>query len=268
VLKGKKSKPGDLMGPNEPLIDPSAKIGKNVEIGPWSIIGPGVEIGDSCRIASHVVIRSHTRLGKNNQIFQFASLGEDPSDLKYKGEETYLELGDNNVIREGATLHRGTGVGGGVTRIGSNNLFMPYTHVAHDCIVGNHVIFSNNAAVSGHVEVGDWAILAGYAGVYQYLKIGSHSFVGGLTHVNMDVPAYVIVNGNPPAARGINSTGLERRGFKKDLIRTLRQAYKILYRDGKTTEQALGEITQFISDFPEVQVLIDSVRSSTKGITR
>jgi UDP-N-acetylglucosamine acyltransferase len=256
------------MSANDPLIDPSAKLGKNVEIGPWSIIGPHVEIGDGCRIASHVVIRSHTRLGKNNQIFQFASIGEDPSDLKYKGEESWLEIGDNNVIREGATLHRGTGVGGGITRIGSDNLFMPYTHVAHDCIIGDHVIFSNNAAVSGHVEVGDWAILAGYAGVYQFLKVGAHSFVGGLTHVNMDVPAYIIVNGNPPSARGINSTGLERRGFNKDLIKTLRQAYKILYRDGKTTDKALSEIANFVDAHPEVQVLIDSVRGSKKGITR
>lgn len=256
------------MSANDPLIDPTARLGKNVEIGPWSIIGPHVEIGDNCQIASHVVIRSHTRLGNNNRIFQFASVGEDPSDLKYKGEETWLEIGDNNVIREGATLHRGTDVGGGITRIGSDNLFMPYTHVAHDCIIGNHVIFSNNAAVSGHVEVGDWAILAGYAGVYQFLKVGAHSFVGGLTHVNMDVPAYIIVNGNPPSARGINSTGLERRGFNKDLIKTLRQAYKILYRDGKTTDKALQEITGFVGDHPEVQLLIDSVRASKKGITR
>ncbi len=252
----------------EPIIDPSAKIGRNVEIGPWSIIGPNVVIGDGCKIASHVVIKSHTTLGQNNQVFQFASVGEDPSDLKYQGEVSYLEIGDNNVIREGATIHRGTEVGGGITRIGSDNLFMPYTHVAHDCIIGNHVIFSNNAAVSGHVEVGDWAILAGFSGVYQFLKIGAHSFIGGLTHVNMDVPAYVIVNGNPPSARGINSTGLERRGFSKEAIRAIRQAYKILYRDGKTTDQALLELEKMTQKSPEISVLIDSVRASTKGITR
>lgn len=256
------------MSATDPIIDPSAKIGSNVEIGPWTIIGPNVEIGDNCRIASHVVIRSNTRLGKNNQVFQFSTVGEDPSDLKYKGEASLLEIGDSNVIREGANIHRGTAVGGGITRIGSNNLFMPYTHVAHDCIIGNHTIFSNNAAVSGHVEVGDWAILAGYSGVYQFLKVGAHSFIGGLTHVNMDVPAYVIVNGNPPAARGVNSIGLERRGFGKDVIRAIRQAYKILYRDGKTTEQALSEIQNMISEYPEIQVLVDSVLSSTKGITR
>jgi UDP-N-acetylglucosamine acyltransferase len=256
------------MSATDPIIDPSAKIGSNVEIGPWTIIGPNVVIGDNCRIASHVVIRSNTTLGKNNQIFQFSTVGEDPSDLKYKGEASLLEIVDDNVIREGANIHRGTEVGGGITRIGSNNLFMPYTHVAHDCIIGNHTIFSNNAAVSGHVEVGDWAILAGYSGVYQFLKVGAHSFIGGLTHVNMDVPAYIIVNGNPPAARGVNSIGLERRGFNKDVIRAIRQAYKILYRDGKTTDQALSEIQDMIAEHPEIQLLVDSVLSSTKGITR
>ncbi len=253
---------------NDPIIDPTAKIGSNVEIGPWTIIGPEVVIGDNSKIGSHVVIRSHTKLGKNNKIFQFSSVGEDPSDLKYKGETSQLEIGDNNVIREGVTIHRGTKVGGGMTRIGSDNLFMPYTHVAHDCIVGNHTIFSNNSAISGHVEVDDWAILAGYAGVYQYLKIGAHSFIGGLTHVNMDVPAYIIVNGSPPTARGVNSIGLERRGFSKEIIKIIRQAYKILYRDGNTTEKAVSEIQKMADAQPEILVLIDSILASTKGITR
>ena len=186
------------MSGNEPVIHPSARIGKNVTIGPWTIIGPEVEIGDDCVIASHVVIKSHTRIGKNNRIFQFSSVGEDPSDKKYHGEVAWLEMGDNNIVREGVTLHRGTEAGGGITRIGSYNLFMPYTHVAHDCIVGNHTIFSNNAAISGHVVVEDWAILSGYAGVYQFLRIGAHSFIGGLTHINMDVPAYVMAKGTPP----------------------------------------------------------------------
>ncbi|MFL2840884.1 MAG: acyl-ACP--UDP-N-acetylglucosamine O-acyltransferase [Pseudohongiellaceae bacterium] len=253
---------------NDPIIDPSANIGSNVEIGSWSIIGPNVVIGDDTKIASHVVVRAHTKLGKKNQVFQFSSIGEDPSDIKYKGEASLLEIGDNNIIREGATIHRGTKVGGGITRIGSNNLFMPYTHVAHDCTVGNHTIFSNNAAISGHVEVDDWAVLAGFSGVYQFLKIGAHSFIGGLTHVNMDVPAYVIVNGSPPSARGINSIGLERRGFTKEAIRAIRQAYKILYRDGKTTEQAISEIEKMTGAHSEIRILIDSVRSSTKGIIR
>jgi len=252
----------------EPLIDPSAKIGKDVTIGPWTVIGPEVEIGDGSVIDSHVVIRSHTRIGKNNRIFQFASVGEDPSDKKYHGEITWLEIGDNNIIREGATLHRGTEVGGGVTRIGSENLFMPYTHVAHDCIVGNHTIFSNNAAISGHVIVEDWAILSGYAGVYQFLRIGAHSFVGGLTHINMDVPAYVMVKGTPAQAKGINVTGLERRGFSREAIKAIRQGYKLLYRKGLTVDQALKEMEILAEDYSELHKLIHSVKASQKGIIR
>ena len=253
---------------NKPIIDPAARIGANVRIGPWSIIGPDVEIGDDCEIRSHVVIRGPTRIGCNNTIFQFASVGEDPSDKKFHGEQSRLEIGDNNVIREGATLHRGTEVGGNVTRIGNNNLFMPYTHVAHDCIIGNNVIFSNNAAVSGHVIVDDWAILGGFAGVYQFLHIGAHSFIGAQSHVNMDVPAYVMVNGTPPEPKGINTTGLERRGFSKDAIMALRRAYKVLYRNGNTLEEALAELTELARTVPEVVALIDSIRASKKGILR
>jgi len=253
---------------NEPVIDPSAKIGKDVTIGPWTVIGPEVEIGDGCDIASHVVIKSHTRVGKNNRIFQFASVGEDPSDKKYHGEVSWLEMGDNNIVREGATLHRGTESGGGITRIGSDNLFMPYTHVAHDCILGNHIIFSNNAAVSGHVIVEDWAILSGYAGVYQFLRIGAHSFVGGLTHINMDVPAYVVVKGTPAEPKGINITGLERRGFSKDSIRAIRQAYKIIYRQGLKIDEALNQLEPLVKEHAELQLLIDSIKASHKGIIR
>jgi UDP-N-acetylglucosamine acyltransferase len=227
-----------------------------------------VEIGDGSNISSHVVIRSHTRIGRNNRIFQFASVGEDPSDKKYQGELTWLEIGDDNIIREGATIHRGTEVGGGVTRIGSHNLFMPYTHVAHDCSVGNHTIFSNNAAISGHVVVEDWAILSGYAGVYQFLRIGAHSFIGGLTHINMDVPAYIIVKGMPPEPKGINITGLERRNFSKDAIKAIRKGYKILYRQGLNIDGAVKELEKLAVDHAEIQLLIDSVKASQKGIIR
>ena len=251
-----------------PIIDPTAKIGKDVSIGPWTIIGPEVEIGDGCRIASHVVIKSHTRLGKNNQVFQFASIGEDPSDKKYQGEVTWLEVGDNNIFREGANVHRGTGVGGGVTRIGSDNLFMPYTHIAHDCTVGNHTIFSNNAAISGHVVVEDWAILSGYAGVYQFLRIGAHSFIGGLTHINMDVPAFVTVKGIPPEAKGVNITGLERRNFSREAIKAVRKGYKLLYREGLKIDEALRELDKLAVDHPEIHLLIHSVKASQKGIIR
>lgn len=253
---------------NKPIIDPAARIGANVRIGPWTIIGPDVEIGDDCEIRSHVVIRGPTRIGRGNTIFQFASVGEDPSDKKFRGEQSVLEIGDNNVIREGATLHRGTAVGGGITRIGSNNLFMPYTHVAHDCMIGNNVIFSNNAAVSGHVVVDDWAILGGFAGVYQFLHIGAHSFIGAQSHVNMDVPAYVMVNGTPPEPKGINTTGLERRGFSKDAILALRRAYKVVYRNGNTLEEALAELAEMARTVPEVVALIESIRASKKGILR
>jgi UDP-N-acetylglucosamine acyltransferase len=256
------------MSGNEPVIHPSARIGKNVTIGPWTIIGPEVEIGDDCVIASHVVIKSHTRIGKNNRIFQFSSVGEDPSDKKYHGEVAWLEMGDNNIVREGVTLHRGTEAGGGITRIGSHNLFMPYTHVAHDCIVGNHTIFSNNAAISGHVVVEDWAILSGYAGVYQFLRIGAHSFIGGLTHINMDVPAYVMVKGTPPEPKGINVTGLERRNFSRDAIRAIRQGYKILYRQGLTIDEALAALEKLAAEHEEVALLMNSVKTSQKGIIR
>jgi UDP-N-acetylglucosamine acyltransferase len=256
------------MSGNEPVIHPSARIGKNVTIGPWTIIGPEVEIGDDCEIASHVVIKSHTRIGKNNRIFQFSSVGEDPSDKKYHGEVAWLEMGDNNIVREGVTLHRGTEAGGGITRIGSHNLFMPYTHVAHDCIVGNHTIFSNNAAISGHVVVEDWAILSGYAGVYQFLRIGAHSFIGGLTHINMDVPAYVMVKGTPPEPKGINVTGLERRNFSRDAIRAIRQGYKILYRQGLTIDEALAALEKLAAEHEEVALLMNSVKTSQKGIIR
>jgi UDP-N-acetylglucosamine acyltransferase len=256
------------MSGNEPVIHPSARIGKNVTIGPWTVIGPYVEIGDDCEIASHVVIKSHTRIGKNNRIFQFSSVGEDPSDKKYHGEVAWLEMGDNNIVREGVTLHRGTEAGGGITRIGSHNLFMPYTHVAHDCIVGNHTIFSNNAAISGHVVVEDWAILSGYAGVYQFLRIGAHSFIGGLTHINMDVPAYVMVKGTPPEPKGINVTGLERRNFSRDAIRAIRQGYKILYRQGLTIDEALAALEKLAAEHEEVALLMNSVKTSQKGIIR
>ncbi len=256
------------MSSNSPIIHPTAKIGADVKIGPWTIVGADVEIGDGCEISSHVILKGPMRLGKRNRIFQFSSVGEDPSDKKYHGEITRIEIGDDNIIREGATLHRGTEVGGGITRVGSHNLFMPYTHVAHDCIVGNNTIFSNNSAISGHVIVEDWAILGGYAGVYQFLRIGAHSFVGAQTHVNMDVPAFVIVNGTPPQAKGINITGLERRGFSKEAIQALRKAFKIMYRKGNILEEALVEMQSLAAEAPDVATLIASVRASSKGILR
>lgn len=250
------------------IIDPGAKIADSAKIGPWCVIGPGVEIGDGTELSSHVVIRANTKIGPNNKIFQFASIGEDPADKKFEGEETWLEIGANNIIREGCTFHRGTGFGGHYTRVGSDNLFMPYVHIAHDCIVGNNTIFANNVGISGHVEVEDWAILGGYAGVNQFLKIGAHAMIGGMTHLSNDVPAYLIVSGTPPAARSINAIGLERRGYDKQAILRIRRAFKTVYRKGNTLQEALAELELIAAEHSEIRVFVDSILASTRGIQR
>ncbi|MDO9317664.1 MAG: acyl-ACP--UDP-N-acetylglucosamine O-acyltransferase [Gammaproteobacteria bacterium] len=250
------------------IIDSSARLAEGVSVGPWSIIGPGVEVGEGTQIASHVVIKSNTRIGSNNRIYQFASVGEDPADKKFEGEETWLEIGSDNIIREGCTLHRGTGFGGGYTRIGNSNLLMPYVHVAHDCIVGNNTIFANNVGISGHVEVGDWAILGGYAGINQFLKIGAHAMIGGMTHVSNDVPAFIIVSGTPPEARSINAIGLERRGFDKDTIQLIRRAFKILYKKGLLLQEAIEQLEPLARENDQIQLFLDSILSSTRGIQR
>lgn len=236
-------------------IDPSAQIDEGVSIGPWCIIGPEVSIGAGTVIDSHVVIRSHTRIGKNNRIFQFSSVGEDPADKKFEGEEAWLEIGDDNIFREGVTLHRGTGVGGGVTRIGSDNLMMPYVHVAHDCIVGSHTVFANNVGISGHVQVDDWVILGGYAGVNQFLKIGAHAMIGGMTHISNDVPAYMIVSGRPATVRSINAIGMERRGYSKAAIAEVREAFKIIYKRNFSLQEAIDQLKVMAESCAELEVL-------------
>ena len=254
------------------IIDPSARIAEGVRIGPWSIIGPNVTIGEGTEIASHVVIKGKTRIGKGNSIYQFASIGEDPADKKFAGEDTWLDIGDNNIIREGATLHRGTGAGGGLTRVGSGNLMMAYVHIAHDCMVGNNTVFANNAGLSGHVQVDDWAILGGYAGVNQFLRIGAHAMVGGMTHVSHDVPAYVIVSGSPPAVRSVNTVGLERRGFDEQTVKLIREAFKVIYKRGLSLQEAQQQIAQMADDNAAQQaaltVLLNSISGSAKGIHR
>jgi len=207
-------------------------------------------------------------IGANNRIFQFASVGEDPADKKFQGEETWLEIGHENVLREGVTLHRGTAVGGGRTVVGSDNLLMPYVHIAHDCLVGSHTVFANNVGISGHVQVADWAILGGYAGVNQFLKIGAHAMVGGCTHLTNDVPAYTIVSGNPAAVRSINAIGLERRGFDKDAIKSIREAFKVIYKRGLNLQEAIEELESMKAQCSELQVLIDSLQASERGIHR
>ncbi len=250
------------------IIDPSAKLGENVEVGPWTIIGPDVEIGDGCVIASHVVLKGPTRMGRNNRIYQFSSVGEDTPDLKYQGEPTRLIIGDNNVIREGVTIHRGTVQDRGETVIGNDNLLMAYAHVGHDSVIGDHCILVNNASLAGHVNVGDWAILSGYSLVHQFCNIGAHSFAGFGCGISKDVPAYVTVSGQPAEAKTINAEGLKRRGFSREAIAAIRRAYKIVYRQGLTVEEAVAQLSEIATEQPEVQLLIDSLQQSKRGIVR
>jgi UDP-N-acetylglucosamine acyltransferase len=232
------------------------------------LVGENVSIGAGTVLDSHVVIRANTRMGEGNRIFQFSSIGEDPADKKFEGEESWLEIGDNNVFREGVTAHRGTAVGGGITKIGSNNLQMPYVHIAHDCIVGDNTVFANNVGISGHVQVGDWAILGGYAGVNQFLKIGAHAMVGAMTHITNDIPAFMIVSGRPATVRSINAIGLERRGLDKETIVDLREAYKIIYKRNYSLQEAIDQLKAMREGCETMQVLIDSLESSEKGIHR
>jgi UDP-N-acetylglucosamine acyltransferase len=250
------------------IIHPDARLAADVEVGPWTLIGPDVEIGEGSVIASHVVIKGPTRIGKYNRILQFSSIGEDTPDLKYKGEPTRLVIGDHNVIREGVTIHRGTVQDRSETTIGDHNLLMAYVHIGHDSVIGNHCILVNNAALAGHVHIGDWAILSGFTLVHQFCKIGAHSFSGMGTAIGKDVPAYIMVNGSPAEAKNINVEGLRRRGFSKDDIAVLTKAYKTIYRRGLTLEEALAELDTQVNECPALQLLIDSLKSSERGIVR
>jgi len=248
-------------------IHPDAKIGNNVTIGPWTYIGADVEIGDDCWLSSHVVVKGPTVIGKGNKIFQFASVGEDCQDKKYAGEATRLIMGDNNIIRESVTIHRGTTQDKGETRIGSNNLFMAYVHIAHDCVVGNNVIMSNNASIAGHVHVGDWAILGGLTGVHQFVHIGAHAFTAGYSLILQDVPPFVMASGQPGIPRGLNSEGMKRRGFSKESQMAVRRAYKTLYRKSLTVDEAIAALSEE-SDDEQVKFMIDFVSKSSRGIIR
>lgn len=250
------------------IIHPDARLAADVQVGPWTTIGPDVEIGPGTVIDSHVVLKGPTVIGRNNRIMQFSSVGEDTPDLKYKGEPTRLVIGDNNVIREGVTIHRGTVQDRGETTIGNNNLLMAYVHIGHDSVVGDHCILVNNTALAGHVYVGDWAILSGFTLVHQFCRIGMHSFSGMGTAIGKDVPAYVMVNGSPAEARNINAEGLRRRGFSKEDIASLSKAYKIIYRRGLTLEEALEELRSMATDCQAMMPLIASLEASTRGIVR
>lgn len=251
------------------IIHPSAEIAKDVFIGPFSIIGPNVTIAEGTKLFSHVVVVENTKIGKNNQIFQFSSIGEQCQDLKYKGEETWLEIGDNNIIREHCTLHRGTAQDKAVTLIGSNNLLMVNTHIAHDCIIGSHNIFANNVGVAGHVVVGDHVIVGGNSGIHQFCRIDSYSMVGGASLIVKDVPAFVMASGNPASAHGMNFEGMRRRGWSQDTISGLRNAFRILYRSNLTLKEAIVQISEeVLPTVPEAQLLIDSLNISSRGIVR
>lgn len=252
---------------SQAIIDPSATIGENVSIGPWTVIGPDVVIGDNCQIASHVVIRGPSVIGANNKIYQFSTIGDDTPDLKYKGEPTKLIIGDDNVIREGVTIHRGTIQDRGETVIGNKNLLMAYAHVGHDSVIGDNVIMVNNSSLAGHVNVGDWAILSGYALIHQYVSIGAHSFIGPAAFSYHDVPAYVTAFGSPAEPRTINKEGLKRRGFSVEQIALVNKAYKLLYRRSLSLDEAIKAIAE-LGDDPVISVFNDSLKASKRGIIR
>jgi UDP-N-acetylglucosamine acyltransferase len=250
------------------IIDPRAKLGQGVQVGAFSIIGPDVEIGDGTWIGPHVVINGPTRIGRENKIFQFASIGEGPQDLKYAGEPTRLEIGDRNVIRECCTFSRGTVGGGGITRVGSNSLFMAYVHIAHDCQVGDNVVFANNATLAGHVEVGSHAILGGFVGIHQFCKVGAHTMLGVATVSFKDIPPFLMVHGNTAKPYGLNLRGLKRRGFTPEAIDALKDAYKTVYRSGLTADAALAQLAPLAAQFPEVATFADFIRRAERGIIR
>ena len=250
------------------IIDPSAVIADDVKIGPFTVIGPKVEIGPGSEIMSHVVINGPTRIGKNNRIFQFASIGEEPQDKKFHGEDTWLEIGDNNLIRESVTINRGTVGGGGVTRIGNNNWIMAYVHIAHDCIVGNDNIFANNASLAGHVLIDDNVILGGFTLVSQFNYLGSHSFSAMGSVISRNVPPYVLVSGHMAKPVGVNVEGLRRRKFSDSQIRNIRQAYKYLYRSGLRMEEAEQKLQSIEQEDKELEILFAFLDKQEGGIIR
>lgn len=250
------------------VIHPDARLADDVEVGAYSVIGAHVEIGAGSWIGPHVVVEGHTRIGEHNRIFQFCSVGAIPQDKKYAGEPTRLEIGDNNTIREFCTLNTGTVQDAGVTRIGSDNWIMAYVHVAHDCLVGNHAIFANNATLAGHVEVGDWAILGGFTGVHQFVRVGAHSFCGVGTVLLQDLPPFVTVSGNPAAPHGINSEGLKRRGYSAEGIAAIKRAYRALYRSGLSLDEARQKVAEIATASPEVGPFSEFIASSGRGIVR
>ena len=249
-------------------VDPGARLGRNVSVGPWSVIGPDVVVGDDCEIGPHVVLRGPTTLGRGNRIFQFATVGEGSPAFAYKDEPTTLTIGDNNVIREGVTIHRGLATDRSRTEIGNDNLFMAYVHVGHDCVLGDRIVMANNASVAGHVTVGDEAVLSGYVGVPQFRSIGACAFVGAMSLVAKDVPAYVSIVGNPAGAVGLNLERLRRLGVSEEVKKALQEAYRIVYRRNLTIAEALAQLQPLAAKVPEVARFAESIEASEHGIVR
>lgn len=250
------------------IIDKGAELADGVSVGPFSVVGPDVKIGTGTIIGSHVVIKGPTSIGKDNRIYQFTSIGEDPQDKKYASEITRLEIGDRNVIREFATLHRGTKQDKSVTQIGSDNLFMAYTHVAHDCIIGDHVIMANGASLAGHVCLNSHAILGGFTLVHQFTKIGQYSFAAMGSAITQDVPPFIMVGGKPTKPHGINSVGMERNGISPEDIRLIRKAYKIIYKMNLRLEDAIDQMEDLAGDSKELSQMVDFLRNVSRGILR
>ena len=248
------------------IIDASARIARDVEIGAYSIIGADVKISSGTVVGPHVVLMGPSNIGRDNRIYQFSSIGEAPQDKKYRGERTRLELGDRNVIREFVTLNRGTDEGNGVTLIGSDNLFMAYSHVAHDCVVGDHTVFANAASLSGHVEVGDHAILGGFTSVHQFSQIGSRAFCGLGSVVTQDIPPFSTAAGNRARVVGINKEGLKRKGFSENLIRALHKSFRELLKSKGSKQQAFTNLQPLCDEYPEVKEFVDFVKNSKRGI--
>lgn len=250
------------------VIDSAARIGDNVTVGAFTVIGPGVELGDGCWVGPHAVIQGPTRLGRDNRIFQFASIGEIPQDKKFHGENSTLEIGDGNVFREFVTVNRGTEDGGGVTRIGDGNWVMAYCHIAHDCCIANNTVFSNNASLAGHVEVEDNVILGGFALVHQFSRLGRHAFLAFGSRVDRDVPPYVMVAGDRATPRGVNTEGLRRHGFSAERIQAIKRAYKTLYRSGLRLDEAQEVIAEQARDMPDAAHFLKFISASRRGLVR
>jgi UDP-N-acetylglucosamine acyltransferase len=250
------------------VVSPAAELAADVSVGPYSIVGPGVQIGPRTVIGPHAVVNGPTAIGADNRIFQFASLGDEPQDKKHQGEPTRLEIGDRNVFRESCTINRGTARDKGVTRIGDDNLFMAFSHVAHDCVIGDQTVFANCASLGGHVEIGDWAILGGLTAVHQFSRIGAHAFLGGGSIVSRDVPPYVMVAGNPAVPHSVNAEGLKRRGFTEEQIKNIRDAYRVLYRSELKLADAIARLAPLVPAQPELRIFVDFIQSSTRSLVR